>query len=247
MRRFIILKHANTPLIPEKINFSEALERSEGRNESQRNKRSQTSFQIGDDSLMEGNSRTFYQSPQKLRLRAVKYSPLISNSRNSPLSQHFAHNHLRNFSKRSSVVTQRPLPQCQGTPANLCINGRPLTASSMKKEGIEQKIQAHFKKRDSAFSYGDSELVSRMDPKFFDEEYTNMEDYAQMLINQHTVKSKGVEGEKNTKNEREMGKGGEKGNKEKVRENDYIALAVASGLGSGIKKKSEAGWKRKGF
>jgi hypothetical protein len=69
----------------------------------------------------------------------------------------------------------------------LSINGRPLTAVSNYKDQKENRVkrpQSLTKKRDSMFSYGDSDEASPLDPKFFDEEYTNLEEYSQLLLSQ---------------------------------------------------------------
>lgn len=69
----------------------------------------------------------------------------------------------------------------------LLITGRPLTASSLykdKQENANIRPQSYVKKRDSIFSYGDSEDFSPLDPKFYDEEITHLDEYTQLLLSQ---------------------------------------------------------------
>ena len=73
-----------------------------------------------------------------------------------------------------------------GNNIKLSVKGRPLTATGTYKEidKLVQRPQSYAKKRESLFSYGDSEDFSPLDPKFYDEEYTHLDEYTQLLLSQ---------------------------------------------------------------
>ena len=69
----------------------------------------------------------------------------------------------------------------------LTVTGRPLTATykyKNYKEKPHQRPQSYARKGESIFSYGDSEDISPLDPKFYDEEYTHFDEHTQFLLSQ---------------------------------------------------------------
>ena len=82
----------------------------------------------------------------------------------------------------------------------LSIQGRPLTASSIYPESRKTPQIFSIKKRSSVFSYGDSDLITPLDPKFIDE-YIGTEDYSKLIRYPPSKNSIGILANTNNYNE----------------------------------------------
>jgi hypothetical protein len=78
------------------------------------------------------------------------------------------------YSRKPSNPRRKP-----SKALNLLIQGRPLTATSAYPDSRKTPNLISLKKRSSVYSYGDSDLLTPLDPKFLDEDYG---DYFSKLI-----------------------------------------------------------------
>jgi len=75
---------------------------------------------------------------------------------------------------------------------NFCIKGRPLTAHTSSSEPRKTPQITTLKNRSSIFSNGDSDIVTPLDPKFYDEECTMPEEFTKLLQNPRSRTSIGI-------------------------------------------------------
>ena len=106
------------------------------------------------------------------------------------------------ISKKSRLATIEHFSTQRKKPKNIkfCIQGRPLTASSIYPESRKTPHIFTIKKRSSVFSYGDSDLITPLDPKFIDE-YIGTEDYSRLIHYPPSKNSIGVLANTNNYNE----------------------------------------------
>lgn len=97
------------------------------------------------------------------------------------------------ISKKSRLATIEHFSTQRKKPKNIkfCIQGRPLTASSINPESRKSSQISALKKRSSIFSNEESDLVTPLDPKFLDES-AESEDYLKLIKNSHLKNSIGV-------------------------------------------------------
>lgn len=140
------------------------------------------------NSLYENQNKSFFNSPRRMSLISADPSQVIKENKGDKVKNPQNYEKKRIKSTQASGNAQEKLISVNSKPAknlNLLVKGRPLTANPGSKDhGFKEQLRSVAKKRESLCSYGESDFMTPVDPKFYDEEYTNLDEYTQMLLNQ---------------------------------------------------------------
>lgn len=193
MRRFIIQKKANSLIFSDKTGVrpesEEPITMPRPKTSCKKTEVAYESHYIDtDNSNISSNS---YKKTQLLYLETLgnykedfitnfKYNQIYSKTSKKSNSSCFRISESSTHNKKSKKLL------------NFCIKGRPLTAHSLSSEPQKAHQTSTLKKRSSIFSYGDSDNITPLDPKFYDEEYTALEDFTKLLQNPRSRTSIGI-------------------------------------------------------
>ncbi|OMJ73288.1 hypothetical protein SteCoe_28071 [Stentor coeruleus] len=139
-------------------------------------------------SLNENQTKSFFNTPRRMSLISADPSQTIKDNKGDKVKNSQNYEKKRIKSTQVSGSVQEKVIFVNSKPnknLNLLVKGRPLTANPASKDhGFKDQLRSVIKKRESLCSYGESDFMTPVDPKFYDEEYTNLDEYTQMLLNQ---------------------------------------------------------------
>ncbi|OMJ66524.1 hypothetical protein SteCoe_36593 [Stentor coeruleus] len=140
------------------------------------------------NSLYENQTKSFFNSPRRMSLTFADKSQAIKEIKGDKVKNFQNYEKKRIKSTQASGNVQEKLISVNSKPVknlNLLVKGRPLTANPGSKDHtLKDQLRSVNRKKESLCSYGESDFMTPVDPKFYDEEYTNLDEYTQMLLNQ---------------------------------------------------------------